>query len=331
MNLKRNFINLGFFVMTMFFICSCAKKEPFRIGFSTWVGYGPFYVAQEKGFFAEEGLNVELIRMEGTGEKRAALLSKRLEGLGSTVDDYIVGISQGLNGKMVLFIDESYGGDGVLVKSNIKTIKDFAGKRIGVQPGFVNHFFLLHLLDIGNLNQDNVKIVPMEPDQAAIALLKDNIDIAVTWEPHLSLIKNRKDYNLFITTRDKLAQKIIVDNLIIRDDVLKNRSKEVEKLIKVWFKTIQFIEQNREDSYKIIAKFFKLKQEEVSNMLSGARFMSLEENRNFFDTRRNPNVYSICEKALKLYQKSKIISNLNKLRQKSDWVDTVPINKAFNL
>ena len=43
------------------------------VGFNTWVGYGPLYIAKEKGFFDEENLAVELQRMEGTGERRAVV------------------------------------------------------------------------------------------------------------------------------------------------------------------------------------------------------------------------------------------------------------------
>ena len=41
-----------------------AQAEPLRIFYFAWVGYGPFFLAQEKGFFADEGVEVELIHNE---------------------------------------------------------------------------------------------------------------------------------------------------------------------------------------------------------------------------------------------------------------------------
>ena len=35
-----------------------AQAEPLRIGHVIWVGFGPLFVAQEKGFFAQEGIEV---------------------------------------------------------------------------------------------------------------------------------------------------------------------------------------------------------------------------------------------------------------------------------
>ena len=41
-----------------------SAAETIRIAHSTWVGYGPLYVARDKGFFKNHGVDVELIVME---------------------------------------------------------------------------------------------------------------------------------------------------------------------------------------------------------------------------------------------------------------------------
>jgi NitT/TauT family transport system substrate-binding protein len=40
-----------------------AFAEKIRIAHSTWVGYGPLYIAQEKGFFKKNGVDVDLVVM----------------------------------------------------------------------------------------------------------------------------------------------------------------------------------------------------------------------------------------------------------------------------
>ena len=44
-----------------------AGEQPVRIGFNTWVGYGPLYVALDKGLYSKRGLTVALERMGGYG------------------------------------------------------------------------------------------------------------------------------------------------------------------------------------------------------------------------------------------------------------------------
>ncbi|HXV99855.1 MAG TPA: ABC transporter substrate-binding protein, partial [Anaerolineae bacterium] len=227
--------------------------EPIRVGFNTWVGFGPFYIAQEKGFFAKRGLNVELQRIEGTGDRRSAFIAGRLEGMGSTVDDLIIGAAQGVQGKMVLGLDESIGADGILTTKDITEVADFKGKSIAVQPGFVNHFFLLYILDANGLTSKDVTVVPMEPDKASAAFVADEVDIAVTWEPHLSEVeKNRPDGKRFLTTNDYPG--IIVDILTFRNDVIDNRPDDVRAFVDAWYEAVDYLQTNPEEANAIIAE-----------------------------------------------------------------------------
>ena len=50
-------------MMLSLIVSGSAAAEPLRLGLSTWVGYGPLYIAEEKGFFKEEGVEVELIKL----------------------------------------------------------------------------------------------------------------------------------------------------------------------------------------------------------------------------------------------------------------------------
>jgi NitT/TauT family transport system substrate-binding protein len=63
-----------------------AAAEPLKVAHSTWVGYGPLYIAKEKGFFDEEGLDVELIVMEDPKVRFPALAAGQIDVAVSTVD-----------------------------------------------------------------------------------------------------------------------------------------------------------------------------------------------------------------------------------------------------
>ena len=289
-----------------------SKQNPstFRVAFNTWVGYGPFYVAKEKGFFKEEGLDVDLQRIEGTGDRRAALIAGRVEALGSTVDDLVVGASQGVPAKMVLGIDQSNGADGIVAVKTIVNIKDLKGKTIAVQPGFVNHFFLLYLLDKNGLSPNDVKIEAMEPDAAGLAFVAKKIDVAVTWEPHLSKAKERSDGHVLITSADPIAEGVIVDNFIVRNDVIQSRRQDIEKFIRAWFKAVQYCKSHPDEANAIIARAFDLKPSEVPDMLSGLKLFDEGMNKRFLTLSGEPHtVLEIAGKAGELYFRAGLISN----------------------
>ena len=64
-----------------------AQAEPLRLSYFVWPGYGPFFVAQEKGFFARGGVEVELINIEDHGAVVAGLSSGQIYGVLGALQD----------------------------------------------------------------------------------------------------------------------------------------------------------------------------------------------------------------------------------------------------
>ena len=56
-----------------------AQAAKLSIGLSTWVGYGPLYIAQAQGFFKDEGLEVNLLKMEDPKTRMPALIADRID------------------------------------------------------------------------------------------------------------------------------------------------------------------------------------------------------------------------------------------------------------
>ena len=67
-----------------------ATAEPLKIRYSIWVGYGPLFIAKEKGYFKEEKVDVELVNIEDPKEGFFALAANRLDGVVSTVDTMVL-------------------------------------------------------------------------------------------------------------------------------------------------------------------------------------------------------------------------------------------------
>lgn len=284
-------------------VTGAEKEEPIniRLGFNTWVGYGPFYIAQEKGFFAEHGLNVDLQRIEGTADRRSALIAGRLEGMGSTVDDLIISAAQGVKGKMVLALDESAGADGILTVKDINDVQDFKGKEIAVQPGFVNHFFLLYILDANGLSSKDITVVPMDPDKASAAFIAKEVDVAVTWEPYLSQVaEDRPDGKTFLTSNDYPG--LIVDILVFNNDFIEKEPDAVRAFVDAWYEALDFLATNPEEGHAIIGQAMGLDSAEVGDILSGVKFLAEDDNVQYYDRSEAVNIYDIAATAERLWQ-----------------------------
>ena len=88
--------------------------------------------------------------------------------------------------KIVMAIDESDGGDGIVAKQSIRTFEDLRGKRVAFQRGLPSEFFLRALLQQHNMTLDDLHAVDIETAQAGAAFILDRLDAAGLWEPWLT-------------------------------------------------------------------------------------------------------------------------------------------------
>ena len=171
-----------------------AVADPVKIGANVWVGFGPLWLAREKGFFKEHGVEVELTAIEKTSEKYAAFVSGKLDmvagGAGTsllyrTAPDQL----QDFSG-----MDDSNGGDGVIAKNEITSLADLKGKTVAVDMGAISGFYLGALLKTVGLKFSDVKIVEMTSEEVGKTFSSKQYDAvqvrAVTLNTLLIRIQN---------------------------------------------------------------------------------------------------------------------------------------------
>lgn len=261
-------------------------KKPFRIAFNTWIGYSPLVIAKERGYLAEHGLDVEFTFLEDIGSKNSALLKGEIDGVGHTADSAVTSAAAGVDGQVVFVFDRSLGADAILAKKDIETIQDLKGRKVALEPGFTGHFFFLYLLDEAGLSQDDVEIIPMDTGSAGSAFVSGSVDAAVTWEPWIGKAKNLTDTRILVSSADRPG--VIIDVLYMRKETIQQRRQEVTALIEAMGRATDWYVDNVDVGNKIIADFWKLDMQEVRDTISGMKFMTLEENKEFFGTSETP-------------------------------------------
>src|SRR5215469_11270976 len=163
-----------------------AAAETVRIAHSTWVGYGPLYIARDKGFFQKNGVDVELIVMEDPKERFPTMMADQIQMIASTVDTALLYMKKPDDFQYVVAIDDSDGGDGIVCNKDIKTLADLKGKQVAVNEGSVSEFYLNVLLAKAGLKESDLNIVNMTAADAGSAFVSQRVDAAVTGEPWLS-------------------------------------------------------------------------------------------------------------------------------------------------
>lgn len=289
-----DFVVISMIIVTlMVFSFGCEKKpeeqKPFNIAIASWVGFAPFYIAVDKGFFNEEGLNAKILKIEDQGARRSAFNSGQIQGMVDTLDSFANGVPHGLQGTMIHKIDDSYGGDGIVVRKEVDSIKDLRGKTVAYTQGLPPQFFLLYLLKKEGLTSKDIKSLYMDAGDAGAAFVAEKVDAAVTWEPWLSKAKETEHGKILFTSEDHPG--LITDIFIVHNNVIESRKEDVEKVLRAWFKAITYISEHPDDAGAIMAQHLGLSAEEVLGMLQGLRFASYEDNLTYFGVHGGTNKF----------------------------------------
>lgn len=229
-----------------------AAAETMRLGYSTWVGYGPLFLARDNRYFDEAGVNVELTNIEDPKLRFAALAAGRLDGLVTTLDTMTQYWKPTFQIQAVLGLDDSKGGDGIVSKSSITTIKGLRGKRVAVNLGSVSDFFLNVLLQQNGMKVADLNIINMRQDDAGAAFLSGKVDAAVTWEPWLSRAKQAPGGHILVDSSQTPG--LIVDIMVIRKDFIKAHPDAVKAAVAGWYQAVDYWKAHEDDADAVMAK-----------------------------------------------------------------------------
>jgi NitT/TauT family transport system substrate-binding protein len=296
---------------------SNVDTTPLRIGLNIWPGYGAFFIAEEKGLFKSEGVQVEIQIIQNDPDREAALVAGRLDAIGMTIDNMVILRDRGIDVRAVYKYDGSAGADGIVVRNEIKSLADLKGKKVGWAPGTTSHFFLAVALTQVRLRTSDLQHVSLSADDAGAAFAAGNLDAAVTWEPWLSKAKETGKGYALLTTREL---PVIEDVLFFRKEVLTKRREDVLKFLRACFAGVAYWKAHPDEAVEIIAKKLGMPAPEVRDMLGGIQVMDLAENVNFFGdgTSKTP-AYKAYELAVKTWIGEKVVK---KAQEPGDALET---------
>jgi NitT/TauT family transport system substrate-binding protein len=277
-----------------------AQAKPLRIGHVIWVGFGPLFVAKEKGFFAQEGVEVELVKMAHSAAGFAGLLAGQVDASGGTLDEFLPYFDPEDPYACFMVLDESPGGDGIVANKDIKSIADLKGKMVALSKGTTSEFILYVLLKEAGLREADIETVELESEDATNAFLMQEVDAAVVWEPWLTQGKQAPHGHLLADSSETPG--LIVDCLTAMVDVFQDRLAEFLALARAWNAAVHYVEAHPDEANEIMARHVGGWVEDpavFAETLKGLRFYDAARNREFFGTSDNPGqIYEAAKYAI---------------------------------
>ena len=259
-----------------------AQDTKVAIGISGWTGFAPLTLAKEAGLFKKHGLDVSIKKIPQK-DRHLAIASGDIQCAATTVETWIVWNANGVATTQIFQLDKSYGADGMVVKAGIDKIADLKGKTVAASaPGTAPYFTLAWMLKKNGLSLKDVKIVNLEPQAAANAMIAGTagIDAAMTYEPFLSAVRAKPEAGKIIATT--LDYPMVMDTFGCTPKFLADNPKAAKGLADAYFDALAMIKADPKKSFEIMGADVKQTGEQFEKSQSFLRWQDRDANKKFF-------------------------------------------------
>jgi NitT/TauT family transport system substrate-binding protein len=263
-------------------LAASAQETKVAIGISGWTGFAPLTLAKEAGLFKKHGLDVSIKKIPQK-DRHLAIASGDIQCAATTVETWVVWNANGVATTQIFQLDKSFGADGMVVKPAITKIADLKGKTVAASaPGTAPYFGLAWMLKKNGLSVKDVKIVNLEPQAAANAMIAgtDGIDAAMTYEPYLSAVRAKPEAGKIIATT--LDYPMVMDTFGCTPKFLAENPKAAKALADAYFDAVEMIKADPKKSFEIMGADVKQTAEAFEKSQAYLRWQDRAANQKFF-------------------------------------------------
>jgi sulfonate transport system substrate-binding protein len=248
--------------------------EPVRIAYIQSVHHLPLWVALEKGYFKENGVDVAI---EGIFRAGPEIMSAFSAG---SLDMAYVGIAPTItavaNKTAQVFVLAQVNADGSAIvvgnTSPIQSIPDLSGKTVAV-PGAstVQDFLLKKALTNSDLAMNRVNIIVLKPPEMIGALRADQIDAFNAWEPFPAKAVTSGVGRILVTSK-QIWPNHPCCVLVADTNFVKRHSSEIKAVLRSHVRAIEFINNNPEEAVKIAVKYSGMDEQTIRKAMENVTF-----------------------------------------------------------
>lgn len=291
-----------------------------KFALNVWAGWGPIIFAND-GFKAGKvwktndgkDFKVELVLIDDPIALRSAYAAGKVHIGWATLDmvplflEQLVGDSTNkAMPRIFQQIDWSNGGDGIVVRENVKTVADLRGKQLVLAEYSPSQYFALNMLVAGGIQPSEVKMIYTNTAFEAARAFEVQKDIAgaVSWSPDIYKLSKVKGNRMLVTT--ETANKLIADVWFARADFSKDRPDIIEGLVRGIFDAMQDLkdQQKKETCARLMGEGYSIPASDALAMFADAHNTNWAENYQFFMNQNNPtNFERVWRQAYYLYKR----------------------------
>jgi len=263
-------------------LASCTSYEPpLRIALIRWPPFEFLHLAQEKGYFAEEGVEVRLIEFVAVNDTQRAFEHDKIDGGTFSLFQVLQNRDQ-LTRKMQvpLVIDFSDGADLLLARPEIADVRSLRGHRVGVTLSPLDIFFLTRALELHGMSLQDVSLVYVRTADMAEALRDGKVDAITAYPPNSTEVENAGIARPIFSSSHIPGE--IVDVLALDEAVIRQRPDDVAGVIRAFYRAVRFAQEHPEEAWQIMSARERVTPEEFRAALqTGITLVPLADQQKF--------------------------------------------------
>ncbi|BBN97553.1 ABC transporter substrate-binding protein [Sporolactobacillus terrae] len=254
-----------------------SKLVDLKMGTEAWIGYGPWWIADQAGIFKKNGINSDIIMFKQDADINAAFASDKIQFANIASHTAMkMKANNNLDLKGVAFLDESKTADAMITMSKYKDLAALKGKKIAYEEGTTSDLLFRQAVKSAGLSMKDFNVVYMAASDAGLALLSNKVDAAVTYEPYISTImqKNKKVHRIY---SGEDSPGLISDMTVAKSSYLSKNPGIKAKLQKVWDEALDYWKEHPDEGNKMVAEASGTSVDELPTIVEGIKFFTLDQ------------------------------------------------------
>ena len=275
------------------------KKTSSTINLSLdeWIGWKSIIDAngglttQPGSIYDELGIDVNISVINDATQSSNALIKGELDAVGYTINRTAFLSTKfkdaGIDVIMPYITNYSNGGDGIIAKSNITTVKDLVDAKIGVPEFSEAQTLVVWFVNNSDLTDKekediiNNLILFETPDEAAKAFFAGQVDVAATWEPYLTQAQNMSDCHILFSTAS--STNLVMDGILFNKAFVDTNTDIVNKFIQGSLMAADKYDTEFDAIKSVMPMFSTASDDDIIANCTGAKLTTWKDNENLLN------------------------------------------------
>ena len=216
------------------------KADPITLNIAYMPNWGALWAVAtgiEKGYFAEEGLELNLVQFDAGPAEIAAMEQGSID---------IAYIGKGAhklcpNGTAdILLLQHMGDGDSIIGLGGITKLEELKGKKVGYAAGTSSESILVAALESVGLTMDDVEAMNMNASNLTSAAMAKSIDAVAAWAPMSLTILAQVEGSVDICSNVDFPSMVTPGSWVVNPNWVKDHEEEAMKFVRAMYKAMDY-------------------------------------------------------------------------------------------